>query len=169
MLGTPALLKPAMRPSTLPATTLESIRLSWQKRFAALKNVPPVYIMVWEAAPGLLAASLVVRVSAAMLPLMMLSVTRRIIDSIYVVTSHQKALPAGFWSLVALEFVLASMALILSRVTDFCESGLTDRYAHYVNTRIMRHAATLDLSSYEDSAFNDKLERARVQGPTALG
>ena len=30
----------------------------WQDRFHSLKNVPPVFHMVWEAAPGVVAASL---------------------------------------------------------------------------------------------------------------
>ena len=33
----------------------------------------------------------------------------------------------------------------------------------------MRHAATLDLSSFEDPQFYDRLERARVQGADRVG
>jgi ATP-binding cassette subfamily B protein len=125
--------------------------------------------MVWEAAQGMVASSIVLRVASALLPFAMLVLTRRIIDSIYAVTSHRNGLPAGFWGLVTLEFGLASLAIILSRVTDFCDSGLTARYTQYVNTRIMRHAATLDLSMYEDPEFYDRLERARVQGADRVG
>ena len=40
----------------------------WHDRFNSLKNVPPIFRMVWEAAPGVVAASLLCRLTAAMLP-----------------------------------------------------------------------------------------------------
>src|SRR6266404_4025877 len=134
------------------------IKLSWRKRINTLKNVPPILAIVWNAAPGVVTASLLFRLVAAVLPITLLGITRRIIDSIYFVTSHQKPLSSGFWLLVALEFVLASLGIILSRLTDFSESVLAERYTNYVNIQIMRHAATLDLTSYEDPLFYDKLE-----------
>jgi ATP-binding cassette subfamily B protein len=141
----------------------------WHDRFNSLKNVPPIFRMIWEAAPGVVAASLLIRLTAAVIPVAMLMVTRRIIDAIYIVTSHHAALPGGFWGLVALEFGLASMAIIMGRLVDFCDTSLSERYTRHVNTRIMRHAATLDLSSYEDPQFYDRLERARVQGADRVG
>ena len=144
-------------------------RKDWHDRFNSLKNVPPIFRMVWESAPGMVAASLSFRLTAAVLPVAMLMVTRRIIDAIYVVTSHQSKLPAGFWGLVALEFGLACLVIILARLVDFCNTSLNERYTRHVNTRIMRHAATLDLSSYEDPEFYDRLERARVQGADRVG
>jgi ATP-binding cassette subfamily B protein len=145
------------------------IKLSWRKRISSLKNVPPIFRMVWDAAPGVVASSLFFRFMAAVLPITMLGVTRRIIDSIYVVTSHQMPLSGGFWLLVVLEFGLASLGIILARLIDFCDSVLTERYTRHVNTLIMRHAAALDLTSYEDPLFYDKLERARVQGADRIG
>ena len=144
-------------------------RKDWHDRFHSLKNVPPIFHMVWEAAPGVVAASLLIRLTAAVLPLMMLVVTRRIIDAIYIVTSQHTHLPSGFWGLVALEFALACLVIILARLVAFCDTALNERYTRHVNTRIMRHAATLDLCSYEDPEFYDRLERARVQGADRVG
>src|SRR5579863_6790184 len=84
-------------------------RKDWHDRFHSLRNVPPIFQMVWEAAPGVVAASLLIRLTAAVLPLTMLVVTRRIIDAIYIVTSRHTQLPSGFWGLVALEFALACL------------------------------------------------------------
>jgi ATP-binding cassette, subfamily B, bacterial len=145
------------------------IKHSWRKRVSSLKNAPPIFKMVWDAAPAVVGSSLLFRFMAGVVPIAMLGVTRRIIDSIYLVTSHQKPLIAGFWLLVALEFILASLGVILARLIDFCGTVLNERYTSYVNTRIMRHAATLDLTSYEDPLFYDKLDRARVQGADRLG
>ena len=141
----------------------------WQERFNSLKNVPPIFRMVWEAAPGVVAASLFFRLTASVLPVAMLTVTKRIIDGIVLVTSHPSKLPTGFWGLVALEFGLACLVIIMARLVDFCDTSLNERYTRHVNTRIMRHAANFDLSSFEDPEFYDSLERARVQGADRVG
>ena len=141
----------------------------WHDRFNSLRNVPPIFRMVWEAAPGVVAASVMIRLMAAVLPLGMLMVTRRIIDAIYIVTSQHTKLPTGFWGLVALEFGMACLVIIFARLVEFCDTSLNERYTRHVNTRIMRHAATLDLSSFEDPQFYDSLERARVQGADRVG
>jgi ATP-binding cassette subfamily B protein len=136
----------------------------WRERVAALKNIPPVLRMVWEAAPGVIVSSLVCRVLAALLPLAVLGVTRAIIDGVYGYTTHQRALPHNFWWLVALEFVLASVGAILVRLINFCDIVLADKYSRHISTKIMEHASRLDLTSFEDPLFYDKMERARVQG-----
>ena len=120
--------------------------------------------MVWEASPRIVVANIAVRLVVALLPLAMLGVTKVIIDSIYRYTAQHTALPSYFWWLVVAEFALASVSTILVRVTDYCDTVLADRYAKYVSVRIMEHASRLDLTSYEDPTFQDKLERARVQG-----
>src|ERR1700692_2239129 len=102
-------------------------RKDWHDRFNSLKNVPPIFQMVWEAAPGVVTASLLIRVTAAVLPLGMLMVTRRIIEAIYVVISGHRKLPSGFWGLVALGFVLACMVIILARLVDFCDTALNEQ------------------------------------------
>ena len=94
----------------------------------------------------------------------MLAVTKIIIDSIYNYKAHHTPLPDYFWWLVISEFALACISTILVRVTDYCDTVLADKYAKHVSIRIMQHASRLDLTSYEDSTFQDKLERARVQG-----
>ncbi|HTS13744.1 MAG TPA: ABC transporter ATP-binding protein [Candidatus Limnocylindrales bacterium] len=136
----------------------------WRERIRALQNVPPLLKMVWEAAPLATGSSLALRLVVSFIPLGMLAITRVIIDAIYGLTALHKPLPGFFWWLVGLEFGLACVATILSRVTDFCDSVLADRYMRHVSTRIIEHASRLDLARYEDPAFCDKLERARVQG-----
>ena len=120
--------------------------------------------MVWEASPQIVVANLSVRLVVALLPLAMLAVTKVIIDAIYQYTAHQTTLPSYFWWMVGAEFALACIATILVRVGDYCDTVLADKYAKHVSIRIMEHASRLDLTSYEDPTFQDKLERARVQG-----
>jgi ATP-binding cassette subfamily B protein len=98
------------------------------------------------------------------MPVAMLWVTKYIIDAIVGLTSHHNPLPHLFWWMVLLQFGLASLATILTRLIDFCDAVLADKYTRYISTQIMEHAASLDLTTYEDYKFYDKLDRARVQG-----
>jgi ATP-binding cassette subfamily B protein len=136
----------------------------WKDRLNALRNTLPIFRMVWEASPRIVVANVSVRLIVSLLPLAMLAVTKVIIDSIYRYTANHTALPAYFWWLVVIEFALACVSTILVRVTDYCDTVLADKYAKYVSVRIMQHASRLDLTTYEDPTFQDKLERARVQG-----
>ena len=141
----------------------------WRERLKALcSNTPPIVRMVWKSAPRVVVASLSARLAASLIPLAMLAVTKLIIDAIYALLSHQHALPAIFWWLVVLEFALASLGTILVRVLDFCDSVLADKFTRHISTRIVKHAARLDLTSYEDPLFYDMMERARVQGTDRL-
>jgi len=141
----------------------------WLTRIKALRNLPSLFRMVWAAAPLVVLSSIVCRLMAALVPLGILVVTRQIIDSIYRLTSNHTPLPGSFWLMVFLEFALASLAMVASRLIDFCDSRLADKFTCYINVRIMEHAASLDLVSYEDPRFYDKLERARVQGTDRIG
>jgi ATP-binding cassette subfamily B protein len=52
---------------------------------------------------------------------------------------------------------------VLGRVNDLADSLLGDRFSNRISVRLIEHAVTLDLVSFEDPAFHDKLERARKQ------
>jgi len=141
----------------------------WRDRLRALQNIPPLFRIVWKAAPRVVAAGLAFRVIIALLPVAMLAVTKVIIDAIYGLTSQHRPLPGNFWWLVVLQFGLACLGAVLVRLIDFCENVLADKYTRYISTQIMVHAASLDLATYEDYNFHDKLERARVQGTDRIG
>jgi ATP-binding cassette subfamily B protein len=137
----------------------------WRERVAALKNVPPVMRMVWDAAPGVITSTLICRTLVALIPLAALAVTRVIVNDIVDFRAGHGALPHNFWWLVALEFTLAGVAAgILVRLVNFSEIVLADRYSKHISIKIMEHASRLDLISFEDPLFYDKMERARVQG-----
>jgi ATP-binding cassette subfamily B protein len=142
-------------------TQPQSLSSKWRERLNALRNFRPLGKLVWEAAPGIVVAELVIRAVTGLLPLAMLWVTKFIIDD---VTYRVHALPSYFWWLVVSEFALACLSTILSRATDFCDTVLADKYARYISIKIMDHGSRLDLTAYEDPVFYDKMERARVQG-----
>jgi ATP-binding cassette, subfamily B, bacterial len=146
-----------------------SFRSAWEERLAALRNLPPVLKIVWESGPTVVALGLVFRLATSLLPVALLWITKLIIDTIVAAVSGHQAVSPRLWWLVAAEFALAVLASILSRVIDYLDSLLADKYTRHVSVRVMKHAADLDLSTYEDPVFYDRLERARVQATDRLG
>jgi ATP-binding cassette subfamily B protein len=134
----------------------------WQERVRALRNIPPLLRLVREAAPAPVAFGLLFRLLGALVPIALLAVSKQILDGVQRKFTGG-TLPEYFWWLVALEFALAAAGAILGRATAFADTVLADRFTRHVSVRVMKHASQLDLASYEDPVFYDKLERARVQ------
>ena len=151
------------------ATPVQNLSSAWNVRLKALRNVPPVLRIVWESGPAVVVAGSVLRLLSALIPLAMLDVTRLIIDAVVQHREHHFPLRPHFWWLVALEFGFAALGTVLARTTDYCDTLLADKFTRHISIRIMEHASRLDLSSYEDPVFYDKLERARVQATDRLG
>jgi ATP-binding cassette, subfamily B, bacterial len=147
----------------------ESFWISWRERLAALRNVPPVLGIVWESAPRVVAGGLIFRVFASLLPMGLLWITKLIVDSIVNAVSTHHAVQPRFWWLVGAEFGLAVLGTILTRIIDYLDSLLADKYTRHVSIRVMKHAAELDLLAYENPVFYDRLDRARVQATDRLG
>jgi ATP-binding cassette subfamily B protein len=117
---------------------------------------------VWNCGPTVVGGGALFRLAAALIPLAMLAVSKRILDG---VQAHfgGRPLPANFWYLVAAEFGLAVLGSLIGRTIGFFDALFADRFTRHVSIRVMEHASRLDLASYEDPVFYDKLERARVQ------
>jgi len=147
----------------------ESFWISWRERLAALRNVPPVLGIVWESAPRVVAGGLIFRIFASLLPMGLLWITKLIVDSIVNAVSTHHAVQPRFWWLVGAEFGLAVLGTILTRIIDYLDSLLADKYTRHVSIRVMKHAAELDLLAYENPVFYDRLDRARVQATDRLG
>src|SRR5262249_7557651 len=134
----------------------------WKERIRALQNIPPLASIVWESGRGVVVGGIACHVVAALIPISMLAVSKRILDAVQAHAAG-KPLPPAFWYLVGAEFGLAVFGSLIGRATGFFDTLLADRFTRHVSIRVMEHASRLDLSSYEDPVFYDKLERARVQ------
>lgn len=142
--------------------------IGWQERIFALGNVPAVLKIVWESGPAIVIFGIVSRIFSSLLPVLLLWITKLIIDGIvHAVSNHQPVGPR-FWWLVAAEFSLAVLNSILLRTIDYSDSLLADKYTRHVSIRVLEHASSLDLTAYEDPVFYDRLERARVQATDRL-
>jgi len=152
---------------TMADPTGQKFHRAWGTRLQSLKNIPPVLKIIWDSSPAVVTWGLVLRAIVALSPLALLAVGRLIIKAVDVASGTP--LRPHFWWLVGLEFGLACLASILNRGVDYCDTLLADKFIRHISVRIMYHASRLDLASYEDPLFHDKLERARVQATDRLG
>ncbi len=142
---------------------------TWRERFQALRNVPPLLRMVWETSRPLTISTLVLRCVAALFPLATLWISKLIIDLVVRAIRHQHVDRSTIWKLLILELLLAIGSDTLARFISLVDSLLGDRFTNLVTIKLMEHATSLDLVSFEDPVFYDKMERARRQTTARLG
>ncbi len=140
----------------------------WRERLSALRNVPPVLKIVWQSGPGVVTFGVVARVIAALLPVALTWIVKLIIEILVTLMSTRGPTPSRLWWLVLAEFGLALVSSIVTRMIDYADSLLANKYTRHVSIQVMKHASELDLTAYEDPAFYDRLERARVQATDRL-
>jgi ATP-binding cassette subfamily B protein len=139
----------------------------WRDRLRALRNIPPVLKILWESSKGAVSWGLGLRLIVASLPFPMAKVAQYIINDIANVL-HGQPLSGHFWQLVTAEVALNVTLGLMTRAVDYTDSLLANSYTQYVSVRVMEQAARLDLTTYENPVFYDRLERARVQATDRL-
>ena len=149
-------------------------------RFGALRNLPPFMVLIWRTSPGLMVATLMLRLVRAVLPVATLYVGKLIIDEV-VQLSRRPGHPADWaawlhsgllWPvfvLLGMELALAVAADGLGRAVSLLDQLLSERFSNVSSLRLMAHAATLDLRDLEDSETQDRLDRARRQASGRTG
>ncbi|MGB9147245.1 MAG: ABC transporter ATP-binding protein [Acidobacteriaceae bacterium] len=139
----------------------------WRDRIHALRNVPLVLKLMKDAGRSVVAWGVVLRVVQPVVTLGIGIVAARIVYGVANAIEHKPQFP-HFWWLVATEVSLALLNNVLNRGMDYTDQMLSDRYTNYVSVKVMEQAAQLDLTTYEDPEFYDRLERARVQATDRL-
>src|SRR6266436_8428594 len=145
----------------------QKVSSAWGDRVRALRNLPPLLGILWDSGPLVVTWGIVLRMIVAFAPLGIAAVAAWIVNGVQGRIMGQDLRP-HFWWMVALEVILAVTMAALLRVIDYLDSVLADRYTHYVSIRVMDQASKLDLTTYEDPVFYDRLERARVQANDRL-
>src|SRR5919106_746162 len=146
---------------------------TWRQRFEALKYVPPLLRLVYRTHRGYTMGILALRAIRSFVPLAVLWVGKLIIDGVVAAIGLTGSAGGVDWwwlgGLVALELGIAVGGEALARLSSLFESLLGDRFANQLSVRLMQHAATLDLSQFEDAETYDHLERARRQTVGRIG
>ena len=148
--------KKTAKPKTTP--------LTFKQRLAALRNLPKFFKLVWQTSPSMTVGNAVLRIIKSAIPVAVLYVGKLIIDQVVQIShGNQGTSSYHLWELVAIEFFLAILSDGLNRAITLMDSLLGDLFSNYTSVKIIAHAATLDLDQFENSAFYDKMERARQQ------
>ncbi len=151
-----------------------------RERLGALRNLPPFLKLVWQTSPGISAAQASLRLLRALIPVAALYVAAKIIDEVVRLThAPSPGTTFGEWLasgmldrialLLALEFALGVVSDLLGRGISLLDSLLSEKISTETSMRLMEHAARLDLEDFEDSEFQDRLERARAQAAGRTG
>jgi ATP-binding cassette, subfamily B, bacterial len=140
---------------------------AWAERVRALRNVPLVLRILWQAGRSIVVWGLVLRVIQPVVSLGIGVVAAEIVYGVTKAIEHEPAL-AYFWWWVGAEVGLALLSGVLTRSMDYTDQILADRYTNHVSVQVMEQAAQLDLTTYENPEFYDRLERARVQATDRL-
>ncbi|MCC6869371.1 MAG: ABC transporter ATP-binding protein [Burkholderiales bacterium] len=181
------MLPPADSGSSSPASALDSAAAalgaarSWRERLGALRNLPPFLALLWRTSPALTLAQGALRIVRAFLPVATLFVGKLIIDEVVrlvqvpgIADALSERVASGdldrLAAFVGIEFALAVLSDVLGRGIAFAEGMLAEKFSNETSLALMAHAATVDLEDFEDSDFQDRLERARRQasGRTSL-
>ena len=151
-------------------------RATVRDQLGSLRTLPACFGLIWRISPALTAATLGLRLVRALLPVGTLYIGKLIIDEVVRLT-HLPRPPDSVGSPMLLPlalFLLAELALALladalNRGVSLLDALLADRFSQEASLRIMRHASTLDLSDFEDSETQDRLDRARRQSSGRTG
>lgn len=127
----------------------------------ALANILSLGRSVWGTDRCRTVLSVVARVVSAGLPIAALWVAKLIIDAVAGLSSSHD--PWSVWRLLGIEALLLIATDGFSRVSTAVESVLGERLSHRLLGMILRKANQLDLESFEDPVFHDRLERVRTQ------
>jgi ATP-binding cassette, subfamily B, bacterial len=143
-------------------------------RLKTLRHLGRLFAQMWKISPWLIALSISLRVFVAITPPLLLLLTKLVLDEV----SRQMGLAspgpdlADWWesgrlttltTLIVIEFVLIFARDVANRAINVVDSVLGERHSNAVSLELMQHAATLDLKHFEQSEYQDKLERARRQ------
>jgi ATP-binding cassette subfamily B protein len=93
----------------------------------------------------------------------MLWVGKLIIDEVVLQVDFSEKNFTELWFLLGLEFGLAVISNLFSRIISLTDGLLGDLYANKSSVELIQKSAKLELAQLEDSVFYDKLERARRQ------
>ncbi len=135
---------------------------SWRERLAALRYIPPTARLIWNTHAGYTLSMMMLRLVRAFVPIATFWVGKLILDTVIAVRDGHAVLPQ-LWKYVGLEVAIVLVGEILARASSLIESLLSDLFSNEMSVKLMEHAATLDLSQFEDPTFYDHLERARRQ------
>lgn len=144
------------------------------ERLKTFRHLGRLFAQMWRTSPWLMGLSIVLRLIVAIQPPLVLLLTKLIIDEVVHQTSlgvpgpeladwlSSGRLSTLLW-LLAGEFALVFARDAFNRAINVVDNILGESHSNAVSLELMQHAAKLDLKHFEQSEYQDRLERARRQ------
>lgn len=133
-----------------------------------LRYVPDIVGTLWRVGRSLVVGSLLCRLASALLPVAIMWVSKLLIDAILRHQSHHESSWQIIIGLFCAEFILITASDGVYRTSGYIDTVLSDRFNQRVSVRLLEHARHLDLETFENPLFQDRLERARSQVSSQL-
>ena len=152
----------------------EALPFAKGERLKTFKHLGRLFAQMWRTSPWLMALSIGLRLVVALQPPLLLLTTKLIIDEVVRQTGLESAGPdVADWvaarrlnwllTLLGIEFALVVARDAFNRAINVVDTILGESHSNAVSLELMRHAARLDLKHFEQSEYQDQLERARRQ------
>lgn len=144
------------------------------ERLKTFRHLGRLFAQMWRTSPWLMGLSIALRLVVAIQPPLVLLLTKLIIDEVVHQTSLGMPGPElSDWlesgrlnflmALLAGEFALVFARDAFNRAINVVDNILGESHSNAVSLELMEHAAKLDLKHFEQSEYQDRLERARRQ------
>lgn len=137
-------------------------------KISALRRVPRLFRLAWEANRRLCIISPLLRIPMAIFPVVALLVSKRIIND---VVNTVRGIPHprnDVWAMLIVSFVISYASDLFTKLTALNDSLLADEFSHHIDLLLVRKCGELDQSWFDNPEFYDKVERARQQTRTRI-
>lgn len=131
-----------------------------------------IFVYAWAISRKLTSLAIFLHLVRAALPGAILYIGKVILDQIILIVKGDPASYGGtsnlaelhtLYGYLAIEFLLVVASGIISRISYYFDSILSESYGNAVSDDLMRHVCLLPLSFLERSDTQDKIDRAKKQ------
>lgn len=142
---------------------------SFKKVVSTFASLPRVVRLVWSTSRGLTLLLGLLNLAQGILPVMSLSVTALVIDSVVQAMRTRSVSP--LWGPVGLQLGITLCSSVLGSLTVLVQQFLQERVSNRVQLDVLKKASTLDLAFFENPESYDKIRQAinrTAYQPTSL-
>lgn len=132
-----------------------------------LRRIGQLARELWATGPARCIALLGCRLIGSVLPVALIGITGLLVDAINQTQKTGQGL-RQVWLLLAAEIAVVLFTDALARFSSHCDLVLNDRFTLRMNLRLITNCNQLDFEFFEDSQFQDRLERARTQASSQV-
>jgi len=142
-----------------PPLSIKTIRES-------TKNIGPAVQLVWHADPKNFSILALITLTSSVIPISQALVARWIVDTVLIQANAHATMLSGLKAVgpyFFAEFGLIIYGVLAGQYRKYASEILNQNLSQSIATQIMLSASRLDIHSFEDPSFLDKLQSARQE------